>query len=140
MKIPIIINNCNLLEWPKKMIEDISTFEGVGEIIILDNGSTYEPLLEWYETKPCEIIKSEINYGQYGPWQKNIPQRRIFSTVAHRAWENKNTQLSLILIGCSVAHLSQGFGKRRWSLVELQRFELWSGSAMVTLSTCVAQH
>jgi hypothetical protein len=74
MKIPIIINNCNLLEWPKKMIEDISTFEGVGEIIILDNGSTYEPLLEWYETKPCEIIKSEINYGQYGPWQKNIPQ------------------------------------------------------------------
>ena len=50
MSIPIIINNRNLLTWPKAMVERISRYEGVGDIIIVDNGSTYEPLLDWYAT------------------------------------------------------------------------------------------
>lgn len=75
-KIPIIINNCNLLTWPKQMVEDIKTFDNVGDIIIFDNNSTYEPLLEWYATNPCEVIRSQTNYGQYGPWMENIPHKR----------------------------------------------------------------
>lgn len=76
MKIPIIINNCNLLRWPKQMVEDLKSFDNVGDIIILDNNSSYEPLLEWYKTNPCEIIYSKINHGQYGPWAENIPNNR----------------------------------------------------------------
>ena len=41
------------------MVEDCKNFDNVGEIIIVDNQSTYEPLLEWYKTNPCEIIYSE---------------------------------------------------------------------------------
>jgi GT2 family glycosyltransferase len=59
-KIPIIIMNFNLLTWPNQMVEDIKKFDNVGDIIIFDNGSTYEPLLEWYSTKPCEIIKTYL--------------------------------------------------------------------------------
>jgi glycosyltransferase involved in cell wall biosynthesis len=77
MKIPIIINNRNLLTWPSKMVEDLQTFENVGEIIILDNGSTYEPLLEWYKTNPCTIIYSE-NLGQGAPWILNLPNKLGF--------------------------------------------------------------
>lgn len=67
IKIPIIINNRDLYTWPKKMVEKIKTLNGVGDIFIVDNGSTYEPLLDWYETKPCEIIKVD-NLGHTSPW------------------------------------------------------------------------
>jgi len=74
MKIPIIINNRNLLTWPSQMVEICKTFDEVGDIIIVDNKSTYEPLLEWYKTNPCEIIYSE-NYGQSCPWVLNLPNK-----------------------------------------------------------------
>ena len=67
MKIPVILNNRNLLTYPKQMVEDLKTFENIGEIYIIDNGSTYEPLLEWYETKPCNIVKTG-NMGHHSPW------------------------------------------------------------------------
>lgn len=67
MKIPVIINNCNLLTWPRAMVEQIRRYRSVGEIIIIDNGSTYPPLLEWYETEPCTIIRT-ANVGHKAPW------------------------------------------------------------------------
>ena len=73
-KIPVIINNRNLITWPSKMVEMCKTFEGVGEIIIVDNESTYEPLLDWYDTKPCEIVYTQ-NYGQSCPWIINLPNK-----------------------------------------------------------------
>lgn len=68
MKIPVIINNCNLLTWPREMVERIKQYKAVGEIYIVDNGSTYEPLLEWYETKPCNVVRC-ANIGHRAPWQ-----------------------------------------------------------------------
>ncbi len=65
--IPVIINNRNLLTWPKKMIEYISNFDMVGEIIILDNNSTYEPLLEWYNETDIRVVRTE-NLGHHAPW------------------------------------------------------------------------
>ena len=70
-KIPIIINNRNYLTWPKAMVETIKTFDEVGEIIIIDNGSTYPPLLEWYKTNPCTIVKID-NTGHKAPWSTGI--------------------------------------------------------------------
>lgn len=76
-KIPIIINNRNLLTWPSKMVEVCKTFQNVGEILIVDNASTYEPLLEWYKTNPCEIIYT-TNNGHTSPWILNLPKVRNF--------------------------------------------------------------
>jgi hypothetical protein len=50
------------------MVNKIKTYEGVGEIIIIDNGSDYPPLLEWYDTSPCTIHRTE-NIGHTAPWQ-----------------------------------------------------------------------
>jgi hypothetical protein len=66
--IPVIINNRNLFTWVVEMVNKIKTYEGVGEIIIIDNGSDYPPLLEWYDTNPCTIHKTE-NIGHAAPWQ-----------------------------------------------------------------------
>lgn len=73
MSIPVIINNCNLLTYPKQMVEYISKFTNVGDIIIVDNSSTYEPLLDWYETNPCTIIKTN-NSSYLTPWHLELPQ------------------------------------------------------------------
>lgn len=68
--IPVIINNRNLLTWPKAMVKHIKKLKNVGEIIIVDNGSTYEPLLSWYKTLPYKIIYT-TNLGSAAPWIVN---------------------------------------------------------------------
>jgi hypothetical protein len=65
--IPVIINNRDLLTWTKNMLDKIKTLDGVGDIFIIDNASTYQPLLDWYETNPCEVIRVD-NLGHTAPW------------------------------------------------------------------------
>lgn len=72
--IPVIINNRDLLTWPKKMVEKVKQYDNVGDIIILDNGSTYQPLLDWYKTSPCEIIKID-NLGHTAPWDSGLVKK-----------------------------------------------------------------
>ncbi len=75
MKVPVIINNRNLLTWPKAMVRDLSKWKWIGDIYIVDNGSTYEPLLEWYATKPCEVISLGVNAGHQAPWLCGLVQK-----------------------------------------------------------------
>ena len=75
MKVPVIINNRNLLTWPKAMVRDLSKWEGIGDIYIVDNGSNYEPLLEWYATNPCEVISLGVNAGHQAPWLCGLVQK-----------------------------------------------------------------
>ncbi len=74
MKIPVIINNRDLITWPKAMVEKIKTYDNTGDIIIVDNGSTYEPLLNWYNSKPCDVIYCK-NLGHKGPWLSGIVKK-----------------------------------------------------------------
>ena len=61
-QIPIIINNFNRLEYLKCMIISLEK-KGYNNIIILDNASTYPPLLNFYEICDYEIIRLENNLG-----------------------------------------------------------------------------
>lgn len=72
MRIPVIINNRNLLTWPKAMVERIKAYKNVGEIVIVDNNSTYPPLLEWYATNPCKIERTNLNIGVAAPWISGV--------------------------------------------------------------------
>lgn len=38
------------------------------EVIILDNASTYQPLLDWYDTNPCIVERLTANYGNFVLW------------------------------------------------------------------------
>jgi len=59
------------------MLEVIKTFDNVGEIVILDNDSNYEPLLDWYSTNPCKVIKVK-NCGHLSVWMNEIPKKLGF--------------------------------------------------------------
>jgi hypothetical protein len=62
MAIPAFIINRNLLEWPKRMVEWMQRHPDLHPIII-DNNSDYPPLVEWYESRPCDIISLPVNAG-----------------------------------------------------------------------------
>lgn len=61
--IPIIINNFNRLSTTKKLADDLSKL-GYSNIHILDNNSTYPPLLEWYNSCPYKVELLGRNLGQ----------------------------------------------------------------------------
>lgn len=51
------------------MVEYFQTISYV-EPIIVDNLSTYPPLLSWYETNPCKVIRLSNNCGHRAPWEQ----------------------------------------------------------------------
>lgn len=63
MKVIIIMRD--LLTWPAAMAAKLHA-EG-HEIILLDNASTYQPLLDWYAHCPYRVIR-EANLGHLSPW------------------------------------------------------------------------
>jgi hypothetical protein len=65
--VTVIINNRDLLEWPRRMCAAIEKMSDLHEIIIVDNGSTYRPLLAWYKQVPHKVIFLD-NLGHQAPW------------------------------------------------------------------------
>ncbi len=71
----IFIMNWNWLDWTKKQAE---FFTDCGHtVIIVDNCSTYPPLLEWYKTCPYKVITTEgvelVTYNRF-VWEMNLPE------------------------------------------------------------------
>jgi hypothetical protein len=61
-KIPIIINNRNRVTFLKMLIDSLKK-KGYKNIYILDNASTYQPLLDFYKIVDCEVIMLGKNLG-----------------------------------------------------------------------------
>lgn len=61
--IPIVVNNFNRLTTTRKLCDDLSSL-GYRNIHILDNNSTYPPLLEWYNSCPYTVKRLDNNSGQ----------------------------------------------------------------------------
>lgn len=70
-EIPIIINNFNRLTSLKLLIESLIT-RGYCNIHIIDNASTYPPLLEYYKICPYEIYRLDRNIGYKAIWESGI--------------------------------------------------------------------
>lgn len=65
----IFVANRNYVTWPRAMAEK---FTGEGhEVIFLDNGSTYIPLLDWYKTCGLQVIRLGNN-GGHALWTTDI--------------------------------------------------------------------
>lgn len=72
--IPIIINNYNRLTYMKKLISSL-TERGYHNIYIIDNKSTYKPLLDYYETCPYPVFRLDENVGYMSLWKTEIYKR-----------------------------------------------------------------
>jgi hypothetical protein len=64
---PIFLTNMNRITTTKKMVEDLFRMNANADITIIDNASTYLPLLQWYKEieKDVKIIRHDVNRG---PW------------------------------------------------------------------------
>ncbi len=69
--VPCFIINYNRLTLLKKLCEYLSTIDEI-KIIIIDNNSDYEPLLEWYSRCPYEVARMDKNYGHKVFWECNL--------------------------------------------------------------------
>jgi hypothetical protein len=49
---------------------------GVTEIYLIDNNSTWPPLLEWYEQTPHTVVRWDVNRGKKGPWRRGVINRK----------------------------------------------------------------
>ena len=70
-RIPIIINNYNRLTYLKLLIDSL-TLRGYENIYILDNKSTYPPLMEYYKHCPHTVIYLKDNLGYKALWKSDI--------------------------------------------------------------------
>ena len=75
-QIPIIINSFNRLTTLKQLISSLEQ-RGLTNIYILDNDSTYPPLLEWLKSSPYEVIHLPGNLGFKALW-RHKPSRKRF--------------------------------------------------------------
>lgn len=60
----------NRLTWPKALCENLT--EAGCEVILIDNGSTYQPLLDWYMTCPYKVHLLPNTYGHKSLWDSGI--------------------------------------------------------------------
>ncbi len=75
-QIPIIINSFNRLSTLKQLIASLEQ-RGWTNIYILDNCSTYPPLLEWFKSTKYEVIYLPANLGFKALW-RHKPSRKRF--------------------------------------------------------------
>lgn len=69
--IPIVINNYNRLGYLKKLINSLES-RGYSNIYIIDNHSTYPPLLEYYNDCPYTVFRLNKNVGFRAIWETGI--------------------------------------------------------------------
>ena len=74
MSVPVYVNVFNRLTLTRKLCEQIAALDGAVPIII-DNNSTWEPLVDWYQHCPFEVIRLTDNYGHHAPWRAGITAR-----------------------------------------------------------------
>lgn len=69
--IPVYVNVYNRLTTTEKLVAQIKEMPGA-EPVIIDNDSTWSPLLQWYEKNPCEVIRLRENLGHHAPWLSGV--------------------------------------------------------------------
>ncbi len=74
-EIPIIINNRNRYSCLKRLIAALES-RGYRNIYVIDNASTYPPLLEYYEKEySYRLIRLEKNVGHLSLWRTGLIDR-----------------------------------------------------------------
>ena len=72
-EIKVVINNRNRLTTTKGLVDKLLLTCPDEQIIIIDNGSTYEPLLQWYDTiKNFIDIRFHGNEGHLALWATKL--------------------------------------------------------------------
>lgn len=98
--IPIYINNRNRLTTTRNLVDHLIQL-GYSDIHIIDNASTYEPLLDWYNIvkQYLTIHRCIENYGQSALWLSGIHRQLSGEYVVYTDSDielNRNTPSGFI--------------------------------------------
>jgi hypothetical protein len=74
VEIPIVINNFNRLSFLVQLVDSLRRC-GYRKIIVLDNQSTFPPLLAYYKTSDVEVVNLDKNYGYLALWKSGYYNR-----------------------------------------------------------------
>lgn len=69
--VPIVINNFNRLEYLSRCVDSLRT-RGYDNLYIIDNNSTYEPLLDYYKSEGLRVFYLTENVGYLALWRTSI--------------------------------------------------------------------
>ena len=72
--VTVVLNNRDLVTWPREMVRHIERLRGLERILIVDNASTYSPLLDFYAKCPHEIVYLP-NLGHTAPWSPVVQEK-----------------------------------------------------------------
>ena len=81
-EIPIVINNFNRLETLLKLLHSLEV-RGYKNIYIIDNGSSYPPLLDYYRECPYTVYLLHKNVGHLAVWETGIYKQFTDSYFAY---------------------------------------------------------
>lgn len=70
---PIVINSFNRLEYLRMLLDALRS-RGYENVYIIDNASTYEPLLDFYERERLRVFYLDKNVGYLALWKTPIGQ------------------------------------------------------------------
>ena len=70
-KIPVIINNFNRYSMLSGLIDKLLEAE-LSNLIILDNNSTYLPLIDYYSVTPAKVVYLRRNIGYLALWESGF--------------------------------------------------------------------
>lgn len=94
-QIPVILNNFNRLSSTRRMYEFLKN-RNFTRIIILDNASTYPPLLDWYATlPPGEVVRFTQNFGAHCLFSSGYIQQLVNSEWI--AYANSDLELNPLM-------------------------------------------
>jgi SAM-dependent methyltransferase len=71
---PILILNFNQSRHLEKQLNWLLT-AGYRNLVVIDNGSTYQPVLDYYDslsTGPVHIMRLDRNFGKFALWEANV--------------------------------------------------------------------
>jgi len=70
--IPVYVNVFNRISTTRTLCDQIARLDNAVPVII-DNASTWEPLLDWYASDcPYEVVRLRENLGQHAPWLSGV--------------------------------------------------------------------
>lgn len=65
--IPVFVNVFNRLTTTRRLCEQLAAMPDV-RVIIVDNNSDWQPLVDWYRDCPHEVVRLVQNIGHHAPW------------------------------------------------------------------------
>lgn len=79
---PIIINNFNRLTYFSRTLDALRS-RGYENVYVIDNASTYEPLLDYYRAEKLRVFYLDQNVGYLALWRTSIYKNFVHSYYAY---------------------------------------------------------